>query len=263
MARLFAFTCNDPVRMKTALVDLRAVLTADEAAHGYGVASYQGGEVLLQRQPKPQAPVDFVEVLKPVVAEVVVGNLASPGAPPATENTPPFRYRSWVFGASGKLTDVAATAQALAEAAPAFLARHQRGVSTGERLFAALLAQLHAVGALDDAEPTMAHAALAIRRLVRAIDAAQAERGEPAYTGALVLTNGRFLLAARLGAPVGWLRVRTDRAPAKPRPEAQNELRYAVVVAEPRNLEGLEAVPPRSIVTITRDFATAVEPLDA
>jgi predicted glutamine amidotransferase len=264
MTRLFAITCNDPARLVEVVSPLAQALTAEEAAHGFGVASYQDGEVLLQRQPKPAAPVDFTTVLRPLTADIVVGNLVAPGSPAATENTPPFRYRSWVFGVSGRTSDIAEQALAMAQAAPAFLGRQQRGVATGERLFTAVLGGLYQRGSLDDAEPTQDDAVGALRDVVKDLDARVAAAGGQPFGGAMVLTNGRFLVCARLGAPVHWRRTGTDRPPPRPHTGAASELRHVVVIAEPRNglPEGFEAVAPRSVITVSRDFVTAVHQLD-
>jgi predicted glutamine amidotransferase len=263
MTRLFAISCNDTSRMREALTPHRGLLVADEAAHGYGMASYQDGEVLLQRTPRPTAPVDFYDLL-PAKADVVLGALGAPGSPPAPDNTPPSRYRSWVFGATGRLADLATVVQARAETAPEFLLHKLRGGAPAERLFMSLLGELHQGGVLDDLEPRLDETVEAIRRAILGFEAAARARELTPWNGALMLTNGRFLIAARVEAPVYWWRLRTDRPPPKPRPEAASELRQVVVIAEPRQApsEGFELLPPRSIATVTRDFATQIVPLE-
>ena len=78
MSRLFAYVGNDQDRVKCALYPARSLLVADGAAAGtfdaWGLGFYQGGEVLLQRRPKPPLePVDFYTLTRDLRTDVIVG----------------------------------------------------------------------------------------------------------------------------------------------------------------------------------------------
>src|SRR6185503_7145379 len=144
MSRLFAVVINDPQRLACALYPTRETLVARSAPEGWGLASYQGGEVLLQRHPKPlTAPLDFFQQVRDLRTDYIVGHVGDPGTQAKLENAQPFRFRSWVYAQSGgspRLTDVRA---AILEHVPDFLRRNIRAQSTAEHLFHVVLAFLH------------------------------------------------------------------------------------------------------------------------
>ena len=79
MSRLFAYMGNDQDRVKCALYPARKSLVADGAAKdtfdAWGLGFYQGGEVLLQRRPKPPTePVDFYALVKDLRTDVEIGD---------------------------------------------------------------------------------------------------------------------------------------------------------------------------------------------
>ena len=80
MSRLFAYMGNDQDRVKCALYPARKSLVADSAAKesfdAWGLGFYQGGEVLLQRRPKPPTePVDFYGLVKDLRTDHETGNV--------------------------------------------------------------------------------------------------------------------------------------------------------------------------------------------
>jgi glutamine amidotransferase len=263
MSRLFAIVCNEPSRLHLAAEAVREALLVDEAPHGYGVGFYHGGEVLLQRTPRPTAPVDFAHILKDLRSDYVIGNVRPPGPKAAPENTPPYRYRSWVFGHSGRIQNFAAMQGELLASVPDFLRRSIRGQTESEHLFHLLLAFLHDAGKLDDQEPRVADAQDAMKALAALTQRLAQQHGATIHGLNMVLTNGRFLLAVRSGPLLVWKRQHTDAPVKEPRTGPSSIDRHVVLLSEPRGgkPEGFEEIPDHSLVSITRDFATQVEPL--
>jgi glutamine amidotransferase len=263
MSRLFAIVCNEPARLAQAIEPVRTALTVDEAPHGWGLASFQGGEVLLQRSPKPSAPVDFARLVHELRSDYVLGNVRAPGAKAAPENTPPYRYRSWVFGHSGRIQNFAAMQGDLLAAVPDFLRRCIRGQTESENLFHLLLAFLHDAGKLDDQEPRVIDAENALRAMLAMTEQLAGQRGAVVQGLNCILTNGRFLLAARKGPPMYWRRLHTDVPVKEPRNGPGSLERHVIVLSEPKGgkPEGFEEIPDASIVTVSRDFGTAIAPI--
>jgi predicted glutamine amidotransferase len=263
MSRLFAIVCNDPGRLAQAIEPVRSSLTVDEAPHGWGLASFQGGEVLLQRNPRPTAPVDFARAVIELKSDYVIGNVRAPGVKAAPENTPPYRYRSWVFGHSGRIQGFDQMRAELLQSVPDFLRRSIRGQTESETLFYLVLAFLHDAGKLDEQEPRPADAEAALRAMLAMTEQVAKQKGAAVHGLDCMLTNGRFLLAARKGPPMYWKRVHTDVPVKEPRNGPGSLERLVMVLSEPKGgkPEGFEEIPDGSLVTVSRDFLTSVAPL--
>jgi predicted glutamine amidotransferase len=263
MSRLFAIVCNEPARLAQAVEPVRTALTVDEAPHGWGIASFQGGEVLLQRSPRPTAPVDFARVVHELKSDYIIGNVRAPGAKAAPENTPPYRYRSWVFGHSGRIQSFSALQGDLLASVPDFLRRSIRGQTESENLFYLVLAFLHDAGKLDDQEPRIGDAEAALRAMLSMTENFAVQRGATIHGLDCMLTNGRFLLAARKGPPMYWKRVHTDVPIKEPRNGPGSLDRMVMILSEPKGgkPEGFEEIPDNHLVTVSRDFGTTLAPL--
>src|ERR1043165_1793642 len=103
--KLFACICNQPQRLPVALAPVRAALIAQPPVSRWGLGYIQGGDVLLVRTPKSSnTPVDLAGPLTAeiktdcVIAQAMRDEGATPGG---TDNTPPFRFRRWMFAQSG------------------------------------------------------------------------------------------------------------------------------------------------------------------
>ncbi len=261
MSRLFAIVCNEPARLAQAIDPVRDALMVDEAPHGWGLASFQGGEVLLQRSPRPSAPVDFAKAVFDLKSDYVLGNVRAPGAKAAPENTPPYRHRSWVFGHSGRIQNFSAMQADLLASVPDFLRRSIRGQTESEHLFHLLLSFLHDAGKLDDQEPRLADAENALRAMLAMTEQLAHTHGAVIHGLNCMLTNGRFLLAARKGPPMYWKRVHTDAPAKEPRSGPGSLDRQVMILSEPREKpEGSEEIADGTIATVSRDFRTALSP---
>src|SRR5262245_14562520 len=137
MSRLFGLVINDPQRVACALYPAREELRARAAPEGWGLASHQGGEVLLQRHPKPLlGPLDFYKAAKDLRTDYIVGHVADPGTPAKLESTQPYRFRSWIYAQWGGSTARLIEAKAgILEHVPDFLPRHIRAHAAAGTLF--------------------------------------------------------------------------------------------------------------------------------
>jgi glutamine amidotransferase len=276
--------CNEPERLRCALYPARDALVATGAPDGWGLAFFQGGEVLLQRHPKPVAgPLDLYAALKDLRTDYVVGNVRDPGGAPAKlENTQPFRFRQWVFCHSGAVERFAAIQTGMLESVPDFLRRNIRGQTDSEHLFHLFLAFLHDAGKLDDPNISVGDAVSAVRATTAMLDRLVTSAGGAAPPTSVVLANGRLLLAERRGRPM-WLRRQSGVADcrvcrelhpadgqgpgAERRRYTHEHLRSVLLVSEPQKIgpagDGWEEVPDGAIVAVARDLATSTHPLRA
>lgn len=208
MSRLFAYMGNDQERVKCALYPARLSLVADGAAKdsfdAWGLGFYQGGEVLLQRRPKPPTePVDFYALVKDLRTDAIVGHVRQGTVGKAkNENTHPFRFRGWLFAHHGTVPNFDNVRDELLGATPDFLRRNIRGQTDSEHLFHVMLAFLHDAGKLDDPNISTAQLRDAVRGALSLVEKAAGKAATAGMECALALTNGRILVATRHGAPV-------------------------------------------------------------
>lgn len=268
MSRLFAVVINDPQRLACAVYPTRETLIARSAPEGWGLASYQGGEVLLQRHPKPLAqPLDFFQRLRDLRTDYVVGHVSDPGTKAKLENTQPFRFRAWVYAQSGGNSALAGARAAILEHVPDFLRRNIRAQSGAEHLFHVVLAFLHDAGKLDDPNLKLQDAAGALRGALLLAQRLMGEKREDTAMN-VVLTNGRILLAARNGKPL-WVRqvsgiadcrlcgeTLPDEMKRDRRRTNHEHVRAVIIASEPEKLptEGWEEAADATIVGVTRDL---------
>lgn len=278
MSRLVAYMANDPQRIRCALHPGREALrveASEEAIDSWGFGFHAGGEVLLQRRPRPHVgTLDFYDLLGDLRTDVLIGHMrrATVGVI-KNENTHPFRFRSWVFAHHGTIEHFEAVRPAMLENIPDFLRRNLRGETDSEHLFYLFLGQLQKAGKLDDAQlpPQVAGKALAdtlalCDRLV----------GSSTSTLDLAASNGRIMLASARGAPMAWYQVNgihdcpvcrdspVDAGRSSARPYEHDHLRAVVLVADDKDgapRPPWAAIPEGSLVTISHELSLEVTPL--
>ena len=275
MIRLFAYVGNEPERIKCALYPAREALVTDigENPDGWGLGFFQGGEVLLHRQPKAQpGRVDFYSRLRELRTDVVVGHVreATVGKAQKLENTHPFRFRSWLFAHSGTVASFEAVKGELLESVPDFLRRNIRGTTDSEHLFHLFLAFLHDGGKLEDPNITTDEASAAMRATVAFIERLSNGAGGGKSELNLVATNGRILLAVRHGRPMGLIRTHgivdcpvcreEGRAPDERR-ITHDLLRSVLVLSNGELPAAFENLPESSILSINHSIQTQIAPL--
>src|SRR5688572_18929077 len=71
---------------------------------GWGVGLYQHGEALLRRRPMDDRQVIEIAALGTTPADLLLAQIRTPTVGGLrTENTPPFRYRDWMFAQRGTI----------------------------------------------------------------------------------------------------------------------------------------------------------------
>jgi glutamine amidotransferase len=237
----------------------------------WGFGYIQGGDVLLVRTPKGSAaPIDLAAPLGEIATDCAIAQAVNDSRYGGTDNTPPFRFRRWLFAQTGspELDDVAPR---LLEHVPEYLRRNLKGRTPAELIFHIFLAMLHDEGNIDDPNlPTQAtrRALAATLRLVEAeLEKIGRDKGA-VHLGNVALSNGRSMVVAR-PATAEPLRLRKlwltdDRGKPEQGPEA---FRGVLLVAghgngngdAPRTNDvdatnGFEDVPANHAVLVSRDL---------
>ena len=297
MSRLVAMVCNDPDRLRCALHPVQQALwAAPELADGsrgfdaWGIGLYQGGEVLLKRRPQHSvAPVDFFAIAADLRTDTFIAHARTATVGDnRNENTHPFRFRSWLFAHHGTLpgfggddparpsSEQAALTETLLAEIPDFLRRSLRGQTDSELLFHLFLTRLHETNHLDIAEVRLADAQAALQRTLVKLERVLAQRAPRAGRnfGALVLANGRYLMAAGRGTAIHASRVdgisdcevcRGNNV-ASHKLVSHDHLRAVLLLADVPALSGAAAalfrtVPDDTLLTIARDLTVTELPL--
>ena len=273
--KLFACMCNQPLRLGAALAPVRAALVAQPPVSRWGFGYIQGGDVLLARTPKSSAvAVDLAAPLEELHTDCVIAQAVADTRFGGTDNTPPFRFRRWLFAQTGapELDEVIASGRLL-EHVPEYLRRNIKGRTPAELIFHIFLAMLHDEGNIDDPNLPTHATRRALAATLRLVEAELDKIGRDAASiglGNVALSNGRSMVVARPASSNQPLRLRKlwvadDRGRPEQGPEA---FRGILLVAgngdkhEPANgFEGFEDVPANHAVLVSRDLNFALADL--
>jgi glutamine amidotransferase len=195
--KLFACMCNQPLRLWAALAPIRPVLLAQPPVSRWGLAYSQSGDVLLVRTPKSSVkPVELAGPLAEIPTDCAIGQAVTDERYSGTDNTPPFRFRRWMFAQSGQ-PDLDAIAPRLIEHVPEYLRRNMRGKTPGELVFHVFLAMLHDEGAVDEPNLPVQTTRRALAATIKLVTSEQAKAGLPeGGLGNMFASNGRSMLIA-------------------------------------------------------------------
>ncbi len=252
--KLFACMCNQPQRLPAALAPVRAALVAQPPVTRWGLSYVQGGDVLLVRTPRAsERPVDLAAPLAELKSDCAIGHAVRDDGFAGTDNTPPFRFRRWMFSQTGTPSFDDITARLL-EHVPEYLRRNIKGRTPAELTFHVFLAMLHDEGSLDDPNLSTAvqrRAMAATLKLIKS-ELARTSTDAASVLGNIAVSNGRSMLLARLREPLRLRRltVHNDRG------ERDDSFRGVLLISggdgDPK--DGFEDVPSGGVVLITRDL---------
>ncbi len=265
MSKLFACMCNQPKRLSAALAPVRATLVAEPPVSRWGLAYSQSGDVLLVRTPKSSdKPVDLAAPLAEIPTDCAIAQSlrdTGEGIPGGTDNTPPYRFRRWMFAMSGNLdiSDTGGIAARLIEHVPEYMRRNIKGRTGAELVFHVFLAMLHDEGSVDDPNLPVASTRRALAATLKLVAAEVAKGTVTAPLGNVALSNGRSMVLARIDEP---LRLRRLWVTGE-RGERDDAFRGVLVVSggdgDPR--DGFEDVPAQRAVLVTRDLQVSLADL--
>ncbi|HEX4455733.1 MAG TPA: hypothetical protein VH143_32960 [Kofleriaceae bacterium] len=262
---LFACMCNQPQRLAEALAPVRPMLVAPPPIARWGLAYAQSGDVLLVRTPKASSvAVDLAAPLAELSTDCAIGQSIAPSEDGlgGTDNTPPFRFRRWMFALTGQPALEGAAAR-LVDHVPEYLRRNLKGRTPGELVFHVFLAMLHDEGSIDDPNLPLAATRRALAATIKLVAAEQANAklATEGGLGNIVVSNGRSMVAVRLDHPLVlrklWIRgERTER---------DESFRGVLLVSNGDagdHKDGFEDVPAQRAVTVARDLSVSLADLN-
>jgi hypothetical protein len=255
--KLFACMCNQPQRLPAALAPVRAALVAAPPVSRWGLGYIHGGDVLLVRTPRASA--DAVDLAGPLVAgdlktDCAIAQAVRDDGFSGTDNTPPFRFRRWMY-AQSSMPALDGSALRLLEHIPEYLRRNLKGRTPAELIFHVFLAMLHDEGNIDDPNlpPAAQRRALSATLKLVKTELERAGKGADDFQlGNVMLTNGRSMVLAHMGEPLKLRRLTV----AGERGERDDSFRGYVALSggDGDAKDGFEEVPPHSAVLISREL---------
>lgn len=279
MGAVVAVFQNDPSLMRCQLARLASMVSLGDPTRlpdAYGFGYFTTGDVLLGKRPSgAPALLTVAQLVGEVDTDVLVafGRSARNGHP-KDEDTPPFRFRRWLFAHDGYIEGFSQVQPRLLEFLPDFLRRAIEGHTDSEHAFMVFLKFLRDDGHLDDLDLEAEAAGEALARTVRQIDAWSREVGAQRSSLNLVVTNGRVLAATRRSRPLSYalleglvpcdLHQVTSASPdteTKVRPHRQvKAVCFASRLLVPN---GFVEVPESSAVSVSRDLRVSVRAIAA
>jgi predicted glutamine amidotransferase len=184
-----------------------------------------------------------------------------------TENTPPFRYRNWLFAQRGTIDGFDQIRSPLLERLPEFLRCNLRGETDGEAMFYSFLSCLDEDIGLDCDRISAARIREALRSALSRGDQLLARAGQPAAALDWFVSDGEHLVSLhrtgtmmyrRFEAPEELEALLPEGPPAAP----PHPFRCSVLAS------GLDTLPekwsrlePGNLVTLNRTDPPAIEAL--
>lgn len=267
MGRLIGYMANRADRLRDALHQEREVIAAPPShpPAGWGIGFYQGGEVLHKKRPLLGGEsMDWEQVANGVRSDCVIVHMRHATVGDfRSENTHPFRMRSWLFAHNGTIQRFGSLKERLLETMPDFIRRNIRGDTDSEHFFHVVLSFLHDAGQLDRTDVADRAVLSALRSAVQLVDRLGEEVGAGEATLNLVLSNGRRMYALRRGGPM----MLTERAgihdPARESDDTgPMQTRYVLVVSDgPEVPAGYRALEEGSVCVIDRNLQVSTHPL--
>lgn len=236
MVYLLAAIANDADYTPALLYSLGAELSVPEspaeADEIWGLGYYADNRALIIRKPKEllNEP-SFFELSPNVQSRVVLASVERD--PPGLEQSPPFRFRRWLFAPTGDLEPLENLSERIVEKLPDFIRTDVNGKGGAGLACGMFLAELHRAGILDDPLVGGAPLAEALGRTADTIERLSTEANQDPAAASYVATNGKFLLVAGGGAQIYW--------------------------KEQRGLESLPDGPPDPALTDFKQIASALK----
>ena len=204
MARLFGLVGNRPDLGGRVLLaeSVPLLVRVSETPVGWGMAFYQGGEVLLRRRPvDDRSELDVAKIGADVRADAIVGHVRRPTTGGLqTENTHPFRYRQWVFAQTGTVPNFGRVRGRMLDLVPDFLRGGIRGDTDAELIFHLMLSFMHDQGALNDDAVEPRAIIEAMRSTYSLLESLVAEEGSGVVGLNWIMSGGEYVVGARRGA---------------------------------------------------------------
>lgn len=270
MSRVLALIGNRPDVCGAAAKKYAHLLRVEThgKALGWGIGFYQAGEALLRRRPLDDREIIEIAALNDVSTALLIAQIRTPGVGALrTENTPPFRYRDWLFAQRGTIGGFDQIRSALLERLPEFLRCNLRGDTDGEAMFYSFLSCLDEAVGLDRDRISAAQIREALRCTLSRGNQLLAQAGSPEASLDWFVSDGEHLVSLHCTGTMMYRRFEAPEEleallPEGPPAAPLHPFRCSVIAS------GLDVLPerwsklePGQLVTLNRTDPPAIEAL--
>ncbi len=270
MSRVLALVGNRPDVCGVAAKKYAHLLRVEThgKALGWGIGFYQSGEALLRRRPLDDREVIEIAALNDVSTGLLIAQIRTPGVGALrTENTPPFRYRDWLFAQRGTIEGFDQIRTPLLERLPEFLRCNLRGETDGEAMFYSFLSCLDEAIGLDRDRISAAVIREALSSALTRAGQLLARAGQPEAAFDWFVSDGEHLVSLHRTGTMMYRRFEAPEEleallPEGPPGASLHPFRCSVLAS------GLDALPDKwsrlesgCMVTLNRSDPPAIDPL--
>jgi glutamine amidotransferase len=233
---------------------------------GWGIGFYQHGEALLRRRPLDDREMIEISALNDISSGLLIAQIRTPGMGALrTENTPPFRYRDWLFAQRGTMLGFEQIRTPLLERLPEFLRCNLRGETDGEAMFYSFLSCLDEAVSLESDRITAAQIREGLRGALARADQLLSRAGQAEAEIDWVVSDGEHLVCLHRTGSMMYRRFEAPEEleallPEGPPGASLHPFRCCVVAA------GLDELPEKwsrvdagRLVTLNRTDPPAIE----
>jgi glutamine amidotransferase len=268
MSRVLALVGNRPDVCGVAAKRYANLLRVEThgKALGWGIGFYQHGEALLRRRPPDDREVIELSALNDISSGLLIAQLRTPGVGDLrTENTPPFRYRDWLFAQRGTMAGFEQIRTPLLERLPEFLRCNLRGETDGEAMCYSFLSCLDEAVGIESDRITAAQIREALRGALARADQLLERAGVAEAELDWVVSDGEHLVCLHRTGSMMYRRFEAPEEleallPEGPPGASLHPFRCSVVAS------GLEQLPEKwsrveagRFVTLNRTDPPAIE----
>ena len=205
MSEFIVASTNSRADMGCALQPFaRSLVICSEQNGGWGMGSYNRGEILMRMEPRNLCePLGVASAMRNLEAEVFILHCRSATVGEVRrENTHPFRFQDWLFAHNGTLPGFEDYRSRIEESMPPFILRRVRGETDSEHLFHLFLSFLFDAGKVNRVNPGTEPIRDALAQAVSTVDLFAREGGHERADISVVVSDGYSVVALGRGIPV-------------------------------------------------------------
>ncbi|MFC1556838.1 class II glutamine amidotransferase [candidate division KSB1 bacterium] len=215
MSRLFGLFSSHPVNLSCNLSasERSDSLISIPAADGWGIGFFRNrASFLFKKAARPTGDQPLTNISEVISSNIFISHLRRANIGERKEaNTQPFRWGNWLFAHQGMLTHFRKLKPRILRKLPAAYKKLIRGNTDSEHCFYLYLTMLRGEGAIKKGEIPLTAAVDGLITCGRVLhEICEDAEVEDFPTCNFLVTNGEYLLAARLGDPLYYQTRRRD-----------------------------------------------------